>query len=140
MVKGEALDIGRAAFITSLNLLSTTIFSLDLHPTGDSAGELKDTVWSIMEELGKPNLADYFPLLKKIDPQGVRKHCTVHLTKIMGLFNRIISQRLQSRKLPSFTTHNDFLNNLINISEENSEVMDKSRIERLFVVSLSLYN
>ncbi|KAF3431073.1 hypothetical protein FNV43_RR25803 [Rhamnella rubrinervis] len=134
MVKGKALDIGSAAFGTSLNLLSTTIFSLDLvDPTGDTARELKDSLWGIMEEVGKSNLADYFPLLKRIDPQGIRKRSTAHFTKIIGLFDRNINQRLQSRKLPSSTTYNDFLNTLINISEEDSEVMDKTRIERLFV-------
>ncbi|WMV14956.1 hypothetical protein MTR67_008341 [Solanum verrucosum] len=70
---GEAVNIGRAAFRTSLNLLSNTIFSKNLtDPFSDSSKEFKELVWNIMVEAGKPNLVDYFPFLHKIDPQGVR--------------------------------------------------------------------
>lgn len=42
---GEAVDVGRAAFRTSVTLLSNTIFSKDLaDPYSDSAKEFKDTV------------------------------------------------------------------------------------------------
>ncbi|KAK8495831.1 hypothetical protein V6N13_026300 [Hibiscus sabdariffa] len=47
-------------------------------PNSSDAQEFKRTVWGIMEEAGKPNLADYFPLLRKIDPQGTRRRMTVH--------------------------------------------------------------
>ncbi|XP_015894363.1 geraniol 8-hydroxylase [Ziziphus jujuba] len=135
MSKGEALDIGRAAFKTTLNLLSTTIFSLDLaDPIGDNARELKGTVWGILEEVGTPNLADYFPFLKKIDPQGIRKRSTIHLAKLIQLFNQIINKRLQfRRKMPGSISDSDMLDTLVNISEQNCEDMDKTRIGRLFV-------
>ncbi|KAF3431074.1 hypothetical protein FNV43_RR25804 [Rhamnella rubrinervis] len=113
-----------------MNLLCTIIFSVNLaDPIGDNGGELKDTVWGILVELGKPNLENFFPLLRKLDPQGIRKRSEVEL------FNRIINQRLQSRKLHgSSTTYNDILNTLLNISEENSsEALDKTMIERLFL-------
>ncbi|KAH7515521.1 hypothetical protein FEM48_Zijuj10G0035500 [Ziziphus jujuba var. spinosa] len=137
MSKGEALDIGRAAFKTTLNLLSTTIFSLDLaDPIGDNARELKGTVWGILEEVGTPNLADYFPFLKKIDPQGIRKRSTIHLAKLIQLFNQIINKRLQfRRKMPGSISDSDMLDTLVNISEQNCEDMDKTRIGRLFVES-----
>ncbi|CAN6726956.1 unnamed protein product [Malus baccata var. baccata] len=31
-----------------------------------------------MEEAGKPNLADFFPVLKKIDPMRIRQRLTSH--------------------------------------------------------------
>jgi hypothetical protein len=72
-VINEAVDIGRAAFNTTLNLLSNPIFLVDLaDPNSDTTQEFKKIVWNVMKEAGKPNLADYFPVLKKIDPHGVR--------------------------------------------------------------------
>ncbi|KAK9177441.1 hypothetical protein WN944_029463 [Citrus x changshan-huyou] len=59
---GKAIDVGQAAFNTSLNLLSNTIFSIDL--VNPNEREFKDTVSGILEEAGKPNLSDHFPLLK----------------------------------------------------------------------------
>jgi hypothetical protein len=100
-VTGEAVDIGRAAFKTTLNLLLNTIFSVDLtDPNSDTAREFKEIVWNVTEEAGKPNLADYFPVLKKIDPQGLRR--------------RMISQRLKQRKVSgSMTSNNDMLDTLL---------------------------
>ncbi|GMP31568.1 hypothetical protein CsSME_00005726 [Camellia sinensis var. sinensis] len=66
--EGVAVDIGRVAFTTFLNLLSNTLFSVDLaDPSHDSSKEFKELVSNIMEEAGKPNLVDYFPALMKID-------------------------------------------------------------------------
>jgi len=137
-VTGEAVDIGRVAFKTALNLLSNTIFSVDLaDPNSDTAREFKEIVWNVMEEAGKPNLADYFPVLKKIDPQGVRRRMTVHFGKLIDLFDRMISQRLKQRKVSgSMTSNSDMLDTLLNITEENTEEMDKSKIEHLFVVAI----
>ncbi|XP_019231411.1 PREDICTED: geraniol 8-hydroxylase-like [Nicotiana attenuata] len=92
---GEAVNIGRAAFRTSLNLLSNTIFFKDLtDPFSDSAKEFKDLVWNIMVEAGKPNLVDYFPFLEKIDPQRIRQRMTDHLTKVLDLMSGLIELRV----------------------------------------------
>ncbi|PHT28280.1 Geraniol 8-hydroxylase [Capsicum baccatum] len=70
----EALDVGQVTFKTNLNLLSNTLFSKDLaDPFSDSKVELKDVIWGIMNELGKPNLVDFYPILEKIDLQGIRR-------------------------------------------------------------------
>jgi hypothetical protein len=93
-VTGEAVDIGRVTFKTTLNLLSNTIFSVDLADlNSNTVREFKEIVWNVMKEAGKPNLAYYFPVLKKIDPQGVRWCMTVHFGKLIDLFDRMISQR-----------------------------------------------
>ncbi|GLT62535.1 hypothetical protein SLA2020_351670 [Shorea laevis] len=63
---GEAVDIGRAAFKTTLNLLSNTIFSVDLaDPNSDTTRELKEIVRNIMSEVEKPTWQITFPCLRK---------------------------------------------------------------------------
>ncbi|KAK8577651.1 hypothetical protein V6N13_027918 [Hibiscus sabdariffa] len=56
-------------------------------PNSSVAQEFRRTVWGIMEEAGKPNLADYFPLLRKIDPQGsveeLNRNHSVHLFLVL---------------------------------------------------------
>ena len=137
---GEAVYIGRVGFKTSLNLLSTTFFSADwADPASDVARELKEIVWNIMEAAGKPNLADYFPVLRKIDPQGIRRSMTFHIRKMMDLFDRIITQRLRLKEVSSSPVEeNDILDILLNYmtSEENRENqhLDKTTIEHLLLV------
>nr|AGX93054.1 geraniol 10-hydroxylase-like protein [Tabernaemontana elegans] len=127
---GEAVDVGRAAFRTSLNLLSNTIFSKDLtDPYSDSAKEFKDLVWNIMVEAGKPNLVDFFPVLEKVDPQGIRKRMTVHFGKVLKLFNGLINERLEQKRLQS--GNNDVLDVLLTTSEESPEEIDRTHIERM---------
>ncbi|KAL4602649.1 hypothetical protein ACB092_10G068600 [Castanea dentata] len=133
-LNGEAVDVGRAAFKTTLNLLSNSIFSVDLaDPNSDTAREYKEIIWNVMKEVGRPNLADYFPVLKKVDPQRVRHRLAVHFGKILELFDRLVSQRLHLRKVCGSNMNKDVLDTLLNISEENSEEMDKTKIERLFL-------
>ncbi|KAF5958203.1 hypothetical protein HYC85_005428 [Camellia sinensis] len=132
--EGVAVDIGRAAFTTSLNLLSNTVFSVDLaDPSQDSAKEFRDLVWNIMVEAGKPNLVDYFPVLAKIDPQGIRGRMRVHFAKILQLFGRLIDERLELRKLRKTSEENDVLDILLDIIDQNSEDIDRIHMEHLFL-------
>ncbi|KAL0350613.1 UNVERIFIED_CONTAM: Geraniol 8-hydroxylase [Sesamum radiatum] len=128
---GEAVDVGRAAFRTSLNLLSNTIFSKDLtDPFSDSAKEFKDLVWSIMVEAGKPNLVDFFPALEKLDPQGIRRRMTIHFGKVIDLFSGLINERLEKGKTLNAGS-SDVIDVLLATSKENPEEIDRTHIERL---------
>ncbi|TYI11673.1 hypothetical protein ES332_A09G223700v1 [Gossypium tomentosum] len=100
--KGEAINIGQAAFNTTINLL---------------AQEFRKIVCDIMVEAGKPNLADYFPLLKKIGPKGVRHWMTVHFDKLLSLFSNVFDERWQSRQSQDYTASNDVLDTLLDIIE-----------------------
>ncbi|KAM4070366.1 hypothetical protein ACB094_12G160200 [Castanea mollissima] len=92
---GEAISIGTLVFGTTLNSLSNTILSVDIFdPKSNAIQELKELIWSIMELGGKPNLSDFFPLLKPFDLQEHLDHrgvMTCHLGKEQGHeeFNRL---------------------------------------------------
>uniref|UniRef100_A0A803M8S6 Cytochrome P450 n=2 Tax=Chenopodium quinoa TaxID=63459 RepID=A0A803M8S6_CHEQI len=132
---GLTVDIGQVAFTTSLNLLSNSFFSMDLgDPKSENACNFRDTTRGIMEELGKPNFADYFPILKKIDPQGIRRRTSLHFGKLIDFFNIIIDQRLQGKRLPGSTIQgNDVLDTLLGISQEKSEELPLSTIPHLLM-------
>lgn len=134
---GEAMDIGQAAFTTSLNALSNSIFSLNLSDSNsETASQLKEVVGGIMEEAGKPNLADYFPVLRRIDLQGIKRRMTIHFGKILNIFEGIVNERLQLRKMQGYVPVNDMLDTLLTVSEDNNEdIMETSRIKHLFLVT-----
>ncbi|KAK1564571.1 hypothetical protein Q3G72_006078 [Acer saccharum] len=128
---GKAIDIGQAAFNTTLNLLSNTVFSVDLaDPSSETTRELKKLVWDIMEEAGKPNLGDYFPVLRKIDLQGIRRRMEIHIGKMLDLFDGMIEQRLKQVQVHGSAVTKDMLDTLLNISEE----IDRNQIKHLFLV------
>ncbi|KAK6932582.1 Cytochrome P450 [Dillenia turbinata] len=126
---GKPVNIGLAAFVTSLNLISNTVFSVDLvNPSYNSAQEFKELVWNIMVEAGKPNLADYFPVLRSIDPQGIRRRMSAHFAKMFEIFDHFIKQRMQSTEVAD----NDVLDVLLRIIHENKEI-NKEMMMHLFV-------
>nr|AIO11760.1 cytochrome p450 [Croton stellatopilosus]CDM63950.1 cytochrom p450 reductase [Croton stellatopilosus] len=131
---GAAVDIGELAFKASLNVLSTSVFSLDLSDSkSDIVREFKEVVRCVMDEVGKPNLADYFPILRKIDPQRRKQRVDIQFGVLFEIFDRIIDKRLLLRKQPGYIPANDVLDTLLSLSEDdNSEGLDLNCIKHLF--------
>ncbi|KAF3780004.1 Geraniol 8-hydroxylase [Nymphaea thermarum] len=132
---GCAVDIGRCALVTALNIVSNTFFSKDLAnlERGVAAQELKDLVGGIMETAGRPNLADFFPPLRLVDPQGVRRAMTGYFQRMHDLFDAMIDERLQASSVRT----DDFFDVLLQLGgEPGSEyTMDvlKSLLMDMFV-------
>ncbi|WCJ22836.1 Cytochrome P450 76T24 [Euphorbia peplus] len=133
---GQAIDIGQAAFTTVFNLISNTFFSIDLASyNSKTSQQFYDAIVGIMEELGKPNLADYFPILQLVDMQGIRrrtKHC---FKRFFEVFDEIIEERLQlESSITKGIGKQDLLAYLLNISkEENSFDLDLVDIKHMFL-------
>ncbi|CAI9095920.1 OLC1v1031958C2 [Oldenlandia corymbosa var. corymbosa] len=133
---GKAVDIGQAAFTTSLNLLSDIMFSEDLtDPSTDSAKEFKDLVWNMMVEASRPNVVDFFPVLKTFDPQGVRRRMTSHFGRVLEMFRGLISDRLTmvKNKECAGSKRMDVLDDLLDLCKESPMEIDRNLIEHLFL-------
>nr|QNN89151.1 cytochrome P450 [Achyranthes bidentata] len=129
-----AVDIGQAAFTTTLNLLSSTFFSVDLgNPNSEFSRNFKEVIRSIMEGAGETNFADYFPILKRIDPQGIRRRMTNNFQQMIDLFNPLIEKRLQCKRPSDSTEANDVLDVLLGINQEKTEEIEISQILYLLV-------
>uniref|UniRef100_A0A803QAW6 Cytochrome P450 n=1 Tax=Cannabis sativa TaxID=3483 RepID=A0A803QAW6_CANSA len=130
-LSGAAVDIGSAAFTTTLNLLSNTIFSFDLADSeSELARDFKDITWNLMKEAGTPNLSDYFPLLKKIDPFGIRRRIKIHFSRILQLVEGIINER----ECSDFVKNDDVLDTLLNIMKGNDNEINRHQIVHLILV------
>lgn len=92
----------------------------------------------MMEDLGKPNLADYFPLLRKFDPQGIKRRTTIYFRKMFYLFDNIIDQRLRIRGLSGFEKNNDILDTLIDMMVIGEEKREDDQLDRTTVEHLLL--
>jgi cytochrome P450 len=93
---GEALDIGRAAFTTAVNAMSNIFFSTDLAEFCSNASqEFQNLIRSITKEAGRPNIADYFPALGVLDPQGARRRMAIYSTKVFEILDAIINERVE---------------------------------------------
>jgi hypothetical protein len=96
--------------------------------------ENKDLVMNMAKTVGVPNMSDFFPFLRLIDPQGIKKTYVLYIEKLFGVFNNIIDQRLKLREGNNFVTNNDMLDSLLDLFEENKKEMDREKMEHLLHV------
>ncbi|XP_074264524.1 cytochrome P450 76T24-like [Silene latifolia] len=80
-----------------------------------SLQEFKDIVWPVLELAGKPNVSDFFPLVRHLDLQGVLRKISVYYKKTLEVFNRIIEKRLRD----GITVKDDVLGTLLKLVEDN---------------------
>ncbi|KAK3012712.1 hypothetical protein RJ639_009694 [Escallonia herrerae] len=132
-LRREAVDIGKAAFTTSLNLISNSFFSIDFADHA-SSHEFKEIVCVLMELAGKPNLVDFFPVLRFIDPQGLRRQTRVYTEKLFAIFEGIITGRLEARSSASeSSTSNDVLEALLNLSRKDDAGLSYNDMKHLLL-------
>ncbi|GAB2224572.1 hypothetical protein Droror1_Dr00005334 [Drosera rotundifolia] len=129
---GVAVEIGKAAFGTAINLLSNTFFSIDLLELDSSAtSEFKEVMREMMIEVGKPNLGDYFPVLRRLDLQRIKSHLTVLFGKMINILDEMINRSLSE----TFKTGepNDTLGELLRIGYENGTEFGRLNILHLLL-------
>ncbi|KAK9115780.1 hypothetical protein Sjap_014727 [Stephania japonica] len=127
----ESIDVGQVAFVAVLNVISNMLFSVDLiNDSGETVRELKRVVRGVMDEVGRPNIADYFPLLRYVDPQRIRRRTAMYLEKLNEICEGLIGQRLQSRddQLQSSNSSNDLLDALLDYCQEDGSKLSKHTI------------
>ncbi|XP_023759755.1 cytochrome P450 76T24 isoform X1 [Lactuca sativa] len=128
----KAVNIGASAFTTTLNVLSKFIFSVDFAQYDTiSSQEFKEAVMALVELAGKPNLADFFPILKPLDPQGLVRKGNVYGKKLLTIFDRIINQRLQLRS-SSMSTNIDVLDLLLNVVQKDESIFSRDDMRHFF--------
>ncbi|QHN79093.1 hypothetical protein S83_067641 [Arachis hypogaea] len=137
------VNIGDLAFATMLNLVSNTVFSEDVvDPEFKSAGEFKEVVWRIMEDAGKVNASDYFPAVKWLDLQGIKRHVRVSYLRIHKLFDEMIGKRVSYRDTCA-ARGDDFLDVLLDHCQhhqhDDSEDSDPLTIDNIKPMLLDLF-
>lgn len=82
--------------------------------------EFKEIVIGIMEEVGRPNVVDFFTFFKYFDPQGVRKRMR---RKLLDFFDEVMEERIHSRASNQSKKYNDVLDSFLDlVNQESSEL------------------
>ncbi|ESQ45196.1 hypothetical protein EUTSA_v10010318mg [Eutrema salsugineum] len=75
------------------------MFSRDLlDPDSKRGSEFFYHTGKVMEFAGKPNVADFFPLLRFIDPQGIRRKTQFHVESAFKIAGEFIKERTEVRE------------------------------------------
>ncbi|KAJ0598314.1 putative geraniol 8-hydroxylase [Helianthus annuus] len=130
-ISEKVVDIGGIAFTTSFNVLSNLIFSMDFAQYDSSySQEFKDDVRALLELGGKPNISDFFPVLKFFDLQGLLRRGNLHAKNILTIFDKVIDKRLQTRS--TSLRDNDVLDSLLNLNQMDESAFSRNDMRHLF--------
>ncbi|KAI3713339.1 hypothetical protein L1987_71916 [Smallanthus sonchifolius] len=133
------VDIGGMAFMTSLRVITNVLWGSSLVEDEESRNlgiEFREVVIETVRLLGAPNLSDFFPVLSRLDLQGVEREMKVAWKKIDRIFERIIEERIRSKPEDGVEQHGrkDFLQILLELKEQKvSMSLDITQIKALLL-------
>ncbi|GAB2274066.1 hypothetical protein Dimus_008835 [Dionaea muscipula] len=118
---GTSINISQAVFNIYLNFLSNTFFSSDSANKSNLKAEVCELVTSTLRMAGISNIADYFWVLKMVDPQGLRRGVTNRYRKALKLFGEVIvAQRTESKMEIGISKEADIVDVLMGALKDNN--------------------
>ncbi|XP_031505457.1 geraniol 8-hydroxylase-like [Nymphaea colorata] len=134
---GRAVDIGECAFSITQNLLACTLFSQDIADLSSelTPGGFKSLVYEMLEIFSKPNLCDFFPALRWIDPQGLRRRNGNALTRLYVILDQLIDEHLRAYEAAAAKGEakkkEDFLDVLLELTRDPNSGFTRENIRPL---------
>ena len=90
------IDVGRFFFLMAFNLIGNLMFSKDLlDPKSERGANFFYHAGKVMELAGKPNVADFLPILRWFDPQGIRRKTQFHVERAFEIAGGFIRERME---------------------------------------------
>ncbi|CAN1275233.1 Cytochrome P450 76A2 [Linum perenne] len=97
----------------AFNLIGNLVLSKDLvDPKSERGALFFYHMGKVMEFAGKPNMADFFPLLRWLDPQRIRKKTQFHVEKAFEIARKFIQESVNQYSTKS-KRKKDFLDVLL---------------------------
>lgn len=110
----QGIHLAHFVFLASFNMLGNLMLSRDLVDRESEEGtEFFSAMVSLMEWGGHPNMADLFPWLRWLDPQGLRRRSDRDMGKTMQIVSKFVKERLQERQMGGGQRKKDFLEVLL---------------------------
>ena len=138
---GRGIHVAHFVFLATFNMLGNQMLSRDLLQPGSKEGsEFFEAMVRVMQWSGHPNFADFFPWLRWMDPQGLRKKAERDLGIAMKIASGLVQERMK-REPTAEDDKKDFLDVLLDFQgsgkNEPPQLTDKD-LNIIILVSLSL--
>ncbi|GKU98297.1 hypothetical protein SLEP1_g11317 [Rubroshorea leprosula] len=124
---GQAIHIARFVFLLGFNLSGNLMLSRDLvDPQSKEVSEFFEAVNRAMETLGYANMADYFPWLRWLDPQGLEKKMKKIQGQVIEIASNLVRERIKEKKWAAGEERKkDFLDLLLEHRGNSKDELDK---------------
>ena len=133
------VEVSHLVFCMAFNLIANLMLSRDFVGMKSEEGdEFYDAMNKIMELAGKPNAADFFPFLKWLDPQGIKRNMVRELGRAMEIVAGFVKERVEERQTGMEKEKKDFLDVLLGYrsdGKEGSEELSERNMNIIILVS-----
>ncbi|KAL0446064.1 UNVERIFIED_CONTAM: cytochrome [Sesamum latifolium] len=135
---GKRIQVGELSFRTELNVVMNMLWGgIVQGEEGQRVGdEFREVVIKLVDLLGKPNVADFYPALARFDIQGVKKEMKGYVQCLDRIFEDVIAKyrKMLSREIKK-EGKKDFVQVLLELKEREDSYMSMSltQIKALFV-------
>ncbi|KAK8645324.1 hypothetical protein V6N13_119162 [Hibiscus sabdariffa] len=93
------VNIAEYAFTALANLVSNFVCSKNLFDNSKPEGKLmKERFWELIKMVGTPNFSDLIPILKPLDPQGLKRRANRVFGKLDAFYDKLIAERIAEKK------------------------------------------
>uniref|UniRef100_A0A2N9HWL7 Uncharacterized protein n=1 Tax=Fagus sylvatica TaxID=28930 RepID=A0A2N9HWL7_FAGSY len=120
--EGKVVNLGEAVYVTFTNILSNAIFSIDfLDFEGKGIGkDIRKLIVEVVELENTPDLSNLYPILSKLDFQGVQKKRDKIVKKFLTIWEDVIIERRKQES--AISGQRDFLDALIKDGYKNDQI------------------
>ncbi|KAJ0027839.1 hypothetical protein Pint_35845 [Pistacia integerrima] len=95
----RCIHVARFVFLSTFNLLGNLMLSRDLlDPDSKDGAEFFTSMMGLMEWGGHPNISDFFPFLRWLDPQGLKRKMKRDLGKALKIASKFVKERVEENK------------------------------------------
>ncbi|VVA09352.1 PREDICTED: cytochrome [Prunus dulcis] len=137
--EGHGVHVARFVFLMTFNLLGNLMLSRDLvDPKSNEGLEFFKAMNGLMEWNGAANMADYFPWLRWLDPQGLKRKMKKDLGKAIQIASKFVKERMEARGVGREKT-GDFLDLLLEFEGNGIDEPDKISEHDLNIFILEIF-
>ncbi|WRX23930.1 Cytochrome P450 - like 10, partial [Theobroma cacao] len=134
----DGIHVARFVFLLTFNLLGNLMLSRDLFdPDSKEGSELFMVMLRLMEWSGQGNIADFFPWLQWLDPQGLKRKMEKDLGKAIEIASKFVKEKLQQKKVGE--DKRDFLDLLIEFEGNGKDEPAKLSDHELNIFILEIF-
>lgn len=124
----------------AFNLVGNLMLSRDLMDSKSMEGkEFFDCMNKILELAGTPNVADFLPFLKWMDPLKIKRTMVRDMTKTMRISSQFVKERIEEKKAGKQRVKKDFLDVLLEYEGDGKDGPDKFTVHNVNIVIMVCY-
>ncbi|XP_056161597.1 iridoid oxidase-like [Syzygium oleosum] len=136
----QGIDLSQFLFLLAFNVVGNMVLSRDLlDPKSKDGPEFFDAMNRFMEWAGKPNVADFMPVLKWWDPQGIKASMAKDMGRAMKIAEGFVKERLEERKTGEIRATNDFLDAVLDYEGDGKEGHHKISSQNVNIIVLEMF-